>query len=200
MGGRVVRAVRASLAVVGVVLGVTLLLPASPAAAHNSFTGSDPKDGATLAEAPEEVELRFLSSVSDRSEITVTGPGGASAAAGDPTFDGKTVTVPVQPGPAGEYTVAFSVPSADGHRVRGEVTFTVTTGVTPEASPSAEPSVEPSPSAEAAAPTSEPAASPVPAADASDDDGGPVWLWALGGVALVGALVAGLLLRRRAAR
>ncbi|MER7164713.1 copper resistance CopC family protein [Micromonospora sp. NPDC000207] len=192
MGGRVVRAVRASLAVVGVVLGVTLLLPGSPAAAHNSFTGSDPKDGAILAEAPQEVELRFLSSVSNRSEITVTGPDGTSAAAGEPTFDGKTVTVPVQPGPAGEYTVAFSVPSADGHRVRGEVTFTVTTGVTPEASPSAEPSVEPSPSAE-------PAASPVPAADASDD-GGSGWLWALGGVALVGALVAGLLLRRRAAR
>jgi methionine-rich copper-binding protein CopC len=202
MGGRVVRAARSSLAVLGVVLGVTLLLPSSPAAAHNSFTGSNPKDGATVATAPERVELRFMAKVPERTtKITITGPDDSSAVGGDPQFDGSRIRVPFAPGPAGEYTVAYEVPSADGHLMKGKVTFTLTTGAEPTAEPT--PSVEPTPSSAPAVPsaeptTGEPEASPVPAAETSD--AGRSWLWALGGVALLGALVAGLLLRRRAAR
>ncbi|KXK60933.1 copper resistance protein CopC [Micromonospora rosaria] len=205
MGGRVVRVARASLAVLGAVLGVTLLLPASPAAAHNSFTGSNPRDGARVAKAPESVELRFLAKLPENTmKITITGPDEASAVGGKPEFAGSRVRVPFTPGPAGEYTVAYELPSADGHLMKGKVTFTLTTGApvepTAEPTPSAEPSPSPEPAVPSAEPsTAQPAASPVPAAESSTDDGRP-WLWGLGGLALVGALAAGLLLRRRATR
>lgn len=59
MGGRVARVARTWLVVLGVALGGSVL-PASPAAAHNSLTGSSPKDGARVATAPKQIELRFL--------------------------------------------------------------------------------------------------------------------------------------------
>ena len=45
MGGRVARVARTWAVVLGVV-AASALLPAAPAAAHNSLTGSDPRDGA----------------------------------------------------------------------------------------------------------------------------------------------------------
>ena len=49
MGGRIPRVARAVPVVVGVALGVALL-PATPAAAHNSLTGSNPVNGARVAD------------------------------------------------------------------------------------------------------------------------------------------------------
>ena len=60
MGGRVTRTVRVVPVVLGVALGVSFLAPPTPAAAHNSLTGSDPRDGARVATAPARIELRFL--------------------------------------------------------------------------------------------------------------------------------------------
>ncbi|MFY1703569.1 MULTISPECIES: copper resistance CopC family protein [Micromonospora] len=200
---------RTSVTLLGAVLGLSLLLPVSPAAAHNSFTGSDPRDGARLAEAPERVELRFLAKLpADKTKITITGPDDASAVAGEPTFSGSRVRVPFKPGPAGRYVVAYELPSADGHPIKGEVEFTLTTGApaepspspaTPTGSPSAtEPAAAPSPTASAV--ESEPApAEPVPAADNQSDAGSP-WLWVIGGLVLLAALGTGLLFRRRATR
>ncbi|MFR9774848.1 copper resistance CopC family protein [Micromonospora sp. MS34] len=178
--------------------GVSLLLPAAPAAAHNSLTGSDPKDGARLATAPKRIELRFLATPAhDTTKITVTGPDNASASTGVPTFSGKQVAVPFTPGPAGVYTVAYRVTSTDGHEVHGKLTFTLTTAA-PAATPTAGPAAPTSASSTPAAPASSPA-SAVPAASTADDGGGTGRLWALGGVVLLVVLAAGLLLRRRSA-
>ena len=66
MGGSVARVARTWLAVVGMAIGVSVVLPATPAAAHNSLTGSDPRNGARLAAAPKRIELRFLATPAPR--------------------------------------------------------------------------------------------------------------------------------------
>ncbi|MEU8297056.1 copper resistance protein CopC [Micromonospora sp. NPDC048909] len=215
MGGRVARVARFGPAVFGVALGVSLLLPAQPAAAHNSLTGSDPRDGARVAAAPTRVELRFLSRLDpSTTKITLTGPDNVVAAGGAPRFAGSRVSVPFKPGRAGLYTVGYRVASGDGHPISGEVRFTLTTGTPadPSAAPTSGPAVPPSggstagPSpAGSASPTAgpdgaSPTAAAVPAAEEQDGSGSG-WFWALGGLVLLAALLTGgILLRRRASR
>jgi len=201
--------------VLGVAFGVSFLVPATPAAAHNQLTGSDPRDGARVATAPARVELRFLAKPSPTTtKITITGPDNV-VAGGTPAFDGSRVRVPFKPAAAGLYIVGYQLASSDGHPVKGEVRFTLTTGTAadPSASPSAAASTNPadSPSAGASAvgaPSSGPAsatpgsstASAVPAASERSDSGGRWWLWALGAALLLAALAAALMLRRRRAQ
>lgn len=201
MGGRVVRVARGWSVVLGVVAAVSLLLPAAPAAAHNSLTGSDPKNGARVATAPKRVELKFLASPAPATtKITITGPDNVPAAGGAPTFAGNRVSVPFTPGAAGLYIVAYRVGSADGHPISGEIRFTLTTG-TAAAPPSA--TATPTTATPTTAAPSTPATSavsPTPAADEVDSDGGTGWLWAVGVAVALVALGGGLLLRRRSAR
>ncbi|MCZ7379125.1 copper resistance CopC family protein [Micromonospora sp. WMMC250] len=207
MGGRVTRAARVVPVVLGVAFGVSFLAPPTPAVAHNSLTGSDPRDGARVATAPARIELRFLAKPAPATtKITITGPDNV-VAGGPPVFDGSRVRVPFKPAAAGLYIVGYQLASSDGHPVKGEVRFTLTTGTAanPSASPSAgAPSADPSTVATAsasAAPASatpgSPTASAVPAASETSDSGGRWWLWALGGLVLIGALAAGLMFRRR---
>lgn len=209
MGDRVLRVAAGWLVVVGLVFGVSVW-SATPAAAHNSLTGSDPRDGARLAKAPARVELRFLARLDPKTtKITLTGPDNMPAARGGPTFDGSRVRVALLPGRAGLYTVGYEITSSDGHPIRGEVRFTLTTGTPADPTPSADPSGSPAPvPSSTGTPTPADPTSTAPgdtttpavdrAADAEDDDGTPVWPWVLGVVALLAALVGGLLLRRRA--
>ncbi|MFI5832663.1 copper resistance protein CopC [Micromonospora sp. NPDC051300] len=200
MGGRVARTTRAWLLVLGVAAGVSLLSPATPASAHNSLTGSDPRNGARVATAPKRIELRFLATPKEATtKVTVTGPDNVAATGGAPTFAGKRVSVPFTPGAAGLYIVTYQLASDDGHPVTGEIRFTLTTGTPAESpSPTATPTAAPTPTASpsAAAPTS---ASATPAA-AADDDGGTGWWWAPVVVLVLAALAGGLVLRRRARR
>lgn len=199
MGGRVTRF---GTLLLGVVVGLLwVLLPAGPAAAHNSLTGSDPGDGARLGKAPESVRLSFLARLDPTTtRITVTAPGNVSATAGKPVFAGSRVTVPIRPGAAGLYTVEYEVASGDGHPIKGKVRFTLTVGVSPSASPSvATPAagVPVTASGSPGGPSSSPAAgSLTPTADATR----PTWWpWIVGGVLVLAALAGGVLLRRRAA-
>ncbi|MET8123080.1 copper resistance CopC family protein [Micromonospora sp. NPDC005189] len=196
--------------------GVSFLAPATPAAAHNSLTGSDPRDGARVATAPARIELRFLAKPAPATtKITISGPDNV-VAGGPPVFEGSRVRVPFKPAAAGLYIVGYQLASSDGHPVKGEVRFTLTTGTAadPSASPSAAgpsasagaPSVDPSTVATASASASagpasatpgSPTASTVPTASEHSDSGGRWWLWALGGLVLLAALAAGLVFRRR---
>lgn len=212
MGGRVPRVARTWPVVVGVALGVSLVLPAAPAAAHNSLTGSDPRNGARVAQAPARIELRFLAKPDPgTTKITVTGPDNVVALGGAPTFSGSRVSVPFKPGRAGLYVVGYRLASSDGHPVSGEVRFTLTTGTPAEPPPSTGPmtpaSAVPSPTSSAGPTSAAPASTgggttvaAVPAAGRSGGSAGRGWLWALGGVVALAALAAGLLLRRRSAR
>ncbi|MDZ5445839.1 copper resistance protein CopC [Micromonospora sp. 4G57] len=208
MGGSVARVARTRLAVLGVAVGVSVALPATPAAAHNSLTGSDPRNGARLAAAPKRIELRFLATPAPgTTKITVTGPGNAPATGGVPTFRGNRVSVPFKAGAAGLYIVDYRVGSVDGHPVTGEIRFSLTTG-TPAAPPSATapPSAAPSAGAGATGPTTSPTApasgspvSPAPTGESSDERGAG-WFWLLAAVVVLLLLGGGLLLRRRTTR
>ena len=188
----------------GVLLAVfvgllAVLFGTSPAQAHNVLTGSDPADGAELAQAPETVRLTFLANLSqEQTELSVTGPDGAAASTGAPVVDGKAVSVPFRPGPAGEYTVDYSVLSADGHWVKGAFAFTLTVGVEPTAdpSPTAQPSPTGAPSPTAAEPTPEATPAPTPQATSSTEST-PWWPWLVGAVVLLVAVAAGAFFVRR---
>ncbi|HEX8628835.1 MAG TPA: copper resistance CopC family protein [Catenuloplanes sp.] len=213
MGGTVNRSIRILLSVM--VGGLSVLIAAIPAAAHNSLTGSNPKNGARLEKAPDVVQLTFLANLDAKNtQVTVTGPDGTPATAGKPTVNGKKVTVSLRAGAAGGYTVAYQVPSGDGHPVKGRITFTVTSatpatptagGPTPAGQPGAsgasgQPDApgQSAPSATVPPPAAPPVAAGNPDALVGDDS--PWWPWALGGGALVLLVGGGALLAVRRAR
>ncbi|MEV4760798.1 copper resistance CopC family protein [Micromonospora sp. NPDC049559] len=181
---------------------VGALLPALPAAAHNSLVGSDPANGARLPAAPERVRLNFLSRLDpDTTKLTITGPDNVDALGGKPAFDGAKVSAPLRPGAAGLYIVGYQVASGDGHPIKGEIRFTLTVGVA-TATPSPGPVATSAPVAAVTPPGATPpgaTASPTYRATGglTREDGTPWWLWAGGGVLVILLLGGGALLLRR---
>lgn len=116
---------RLLLVLVGAAL--TLVVGAGPAAAHNALVGSSPASGAQVGATPGEVVLTFdQPAVAMGTQLIVTGPSGP-VQAGPARLVDDTVTQPLAGGaPAGAYTVAWRVTSADGHPVTGTFTFTST--------------------------------------------------------------------------
>ncbi|GAA2269362.1 hypothetical protein GCM10009853_023630 [Glycomyces scopariae] len=143
----------AALALAALAGGALSLGLAAPASAHAALTGTDPEDGATLAEAPAEVSATFSENLDGPStEIAVTDPSGAVVAVADPVFDGDTFTQPMLYTEPGTYTVAFRVISEDGHRIDDAVEFTVESIPEGLYAPGSEPAAE---TTESAAATSE---------------------------------------------
>ncbi|WP_196279344.1 copper resistance CopC family protein [Catellatospora vulcania] len=180
------RAARRGAAVLAVLVGLgALLLGATPAWAHNALVAASPAKNATLKAVPSAVKLSFLATLkSDGTKLTVTGPD-AAAAAGPVTVSGKTVSAPFTGSAGGTYTVAYEVLSKDGHLVKGSYTFTL--AIAESAAPS------PSPLTESAQVS--PSASPVAASTApvaGSDTGDPWWPW-VGGAAVAGLLVGGVI-------
>ncbi len=89
------------------------------ASAHSSIVQMSPADGATVDTGPDKVTLTFNEAISpDFAKLTVVGPDGHLWSRGEPTVHGDEISVPVgELGPAGTYTVAVKVTSADGHVV-----------------------------------------------------------------------------------
>jgi copper resistance protein C len=98
-------------------------------AMHNELLGTDPPYGARLDVGPARIILTFdLPAQRGFSTLIVTGPDHNQWQAGPATEDATTVSAPLRPlGPAGEYTVAWRIVSADGHPVHGTYPFTLTT-------------------------------------------------------------------------
>ncbi|WP_030677074.1 copper resistance CopC/CopD family protein [Streptomyces sp. NRRL B-1347] len=109
------------------VLGA-VLATAAPAGAHAALTDSDPKRGAVVAKAPDQVSLTFSEKVamSDGS-VRVLDPAGKRADTGKTTDLGSTTYgVKLKPGlPDGTFTVAYQVVSADSHPIAGAFTFSI---------------------------------------------------------------------------
>ncbi len=125
-----------------ITLLITLLitvLGAGNASAHDSLIGVDPADGATIATGPATITLTFSDLVQNLQPlVTVVGPDGGHWEGSPVAASDNTVTAPVNPlGPAGVYTVAFRVISADGHPVEGSTTFTLSAAGTGTANPAA---------------------------------------------------------------
>ncbi len=109
--------------VLAVGVGVTLVAPAS---AHDVLISSDPSDGATLKSVPTSLSFTFDQPVQNFDPVvSLVGPDGKQYATGTPSVSGNVVTGPIGTGPAGAYTGAYRIVSADGHPVTGEIHFTM---------------------------------------------------------------------------
>ncbi len=154
---------------------------ATQAILHNQLISTDPPYGATRNAGPARVTLTFdLPAQRGFSTLIVTGPDHNQWQAGPAIENGTTVSAPVRPlGPAGEYTVAWRIVSADGHPVHGTYPFTLTT---------------PGPHTTAAPPpnTDRPGST-----TPTTDTGSVPWLWLAGASAL---LAAGVAMLRRISR
>jgi methionine-rich copper-binding protein CopC len=160
--------------------GIALLALAGPAFAHAELTGSNPAKDASFATAPKQIQLTFNEPVSPKT-ITVTGPQSTQWKVGEIAVAGNVVTVPVTAvGPAGQYTITYTVLSDDGDNVTGTVPFTLTAPATPSQSASS---------------SSAPAGQAQPA---SASGGLPTWAWIV--IALAVLLAAGALVLFRLRR
>ncbi|WP_328495190.1 copper resistance protein CopC [Streptomyces sp. NBC_00414] len=105
-----------------------LLAGAAPVSAHAALTGSDPQQGAVVAEAPAQVSLTFSEQVamSDDS-VRVLDPKGKRVDTGKTSGQGgNTYAVKLHSGlPDGTFTVTYQVVSADSHPVAGAFTFSI---------------------------------------------------------------------------
>jgi methionine-rich copper-binding protein CopC len=171
---------------------------ARPALAHVQLLKSDPADGARLDAVPTEVHLTFSNRIeADKATVSLTiGTGAATKM--DVAADGKVLTaeVPAEAAstdPSDPWKVEYRIVSADGHPIKGSITFTVATVA------SAEPTPEPTPTSATTSPS--PSASPV----ADQDTGGSSKGGSGGRLALIGVVVVALVgagafvLRRRGA-
>ncbi|MEU4753407.1 copper resistance CopC family protein, partial [Micromonospora tulbaghiae] len=168
-------------ALLAAVLTALLLVPATPAAAHNSLQEATPARDARLTAAPTQVTLRFLQRLNPSfTTITVSDAGQRTVPTSAPAVDGATGTVTIdEPLGNGTYTVAYRVVSRDGHPVQGSYRFTVADPAAP--APSA-----PASSAAPASTGTDAAGEPDASVARSGDDDRPVAL-------LAGGAVAGLL-------
>lgn len=146
---------------------------AGPASAHTRLRHSTPAENATVS-SPRQVALTFTDQVPPgQARVQILSVDGTRHEAGAPEIRGDTVTQKVKGAlPAGKYAVVYLVTSADGHPVKGEVPFTVTSG---------------------SAPGSEAAAD----AESREASGGLVrWIWVFAGLFAGIGIGLGVMLRR----
>lgn len=134
-----------------------LLIPGTPALAHNRLVEATPAGDSTVATAPPSVTLVFAERLNPEfTTVAVSDAARRRIPTGAPVVDGVTGTVPISSALGnGRYTVAYRVVSVDGHTVQGSYTFTVADPALPAAG-------VPAVSAPAAAPASEKNGVPVP--------------------------------------
>ena len=186
----------AALAAVFAALLAALLLLGAPAQAHDTLLESDPADGATLETSPEAITLTFSADILDVSPLVrITDENGEQLAEITPSIDGPVATATLEePLPAGTSTVQWRVVSSDGHPIEG--TFEVTVEQDAAAEETTEAPAEESAPAETTAPAEE---GEQATAEAAEEESGSSMtpLLIVLGVAVVGAVVAVLLIMRR---
>jgi len=109
----------------GLLAAVFGLLLASPASAHAELVASTPGNGARLAQAPAEVQMRFTEAVNlIPGGIRLVDEAGASVRTPEPAVAGHTLTWRMPTDLAqGSYVVSWRVVSSDGHPVAGAFSF-----------------------------------------------------------------------------
>lgn len=122
MTGRL-RALTASIAL------AAALASTAPADAHAFLVRSTPASRATLARAPERVQLWFNERLEPAySTVSVWDAAGAQVDAKDGAVSGddpRRLELSLPPLPAGRYVIRFRVLSVDGHVVESSLSFTV---------------------------------------------------------------------------
>jgi copper transport protein len=96
---------------------------APPASAHASLVGSQPPEGATLADAPANLRLEFNEPVSPL-VVRLIGPDGQAVTPAVKAENNTLTIVPPQLA-GGSHVLSWRVVSADGHPVGGALSFSV---------------------------------------------------------------------------
>lgn len=186
----------AALAALFAALLAALLAIGAPAQAHDTLLESDPADGATLETSPEAITLTYSADILEVSPLVrITDENGEQLAEITPSVDGPVATATLEePLPAGTSTVQWRVVSSDGHPIEG--TFEVTVEQDAAAEETTEAPAEESSPAEESAPAEE---GEQATAEAAEEESGSSMtpLLIVLGVAVVGAVVAVLLIMRR---
>jgi methionine-rich copper-binding protein CopC len=97
--------------------------------AHGKLLASTPAEGAIVSPAPTELRLQFNEPIeSALSSIQLTGPGNKEVSLDKvrkDKDDSKAIVVDVPKLDAGDYRAGWTTAGHDGHRVKGEIRFTV---------------------------------------------------------------------------
>ena len=111
-------------------VGSAMLVASSPAWAHAHLVSSNPAANATVGSAPKTITLTFSAKVApafSKFELVMPEHGGMKVPVKTAVSkDGKSIVGTVSaPLAKGAYKIAWSAASADGHKMIGEVPFTV---------------------------------------------------------------------------
>jgi len=107
------------------ILALGLVLIWGTALAHTQLSSSAPADNATLATAPDHVELAFSTDVR-LTALSLVDSTGTSYELGDlPTATQRAFSIPVTRLPAGAYSIGWRAVGADTHVVSGEIHFSI---------------------------------------------------------------------------
>jgi methionine-rich copper-binding protein CopC len=111
-------------------VGLALLVQASPAFAHAFLEHASPPVGSEIAGSPPEVAITFTEGVEPLfSAIELHGPTGAQVAVSTPHLapdNNKILSIQLPKLLPGTYTVIWHVTSVDTHKTEGNFQFTVT--------------------------------------------------------------------------
>jgi methionine-rich copper-binding protein CopC len=116
------------------------LAPALPATAHTDLVSTNPADGQTVDNPPEQLRLRFAEDMLDGgARVVARDDEGVDVAVGSPRVDGSVLTASwPSSADAGRYTVAWRAVSDDGHPLEGQFVFTIRAQDAPSEQPSAQ--------------------------------------------------------------
>jgi copper resistance protein C len=111
-------------------VGSAMLVASSPACAHAHLVNSSPAANATVSPALKTITLTFSAKVApafSKFELVMPEHGGMKVPVKTAVSkDGKSIVGTVSaPLAKGAYKIAWSAASADGHKMTGEVPFTV---------------------------------------------------------------------------
>lgn len=99
------------------------------AAAHTKIIGADPAKDAVLISPPKVVNMTFTKALESKfCTIRVLDATGKQVDKANTTVTGEDrheMTVDLQPLPAGAYKVLWNIVSLDGHKMKGDYTFTI---------------------------------------------------------------------------
>jgi len=104
----------------------SLLLASGAAYAHAHLTRSEPREGATVVPAPQQVSLWFTEGLEKVfTTVEVHDAQGARVDQGNPQISGDTMRVDLKPLPPGTYKVIWRALSVDTHKTDGSFSFQV---------------------------------------------------------------------------
>ena len=119
-------AVGRRLAILGLLVGVALVVLATPAWAHASLLSSTPSPGQVLNSTPKQVTLQFTEPVEVSSgAVRVFNTDEERVDDGGASASGNTVRLALPKLGNGAYVVTWRVSSADSHPVAGAFTFQI---------------------------------------------------------------------------